>query len=162
VDGGPYSVYTAPFTVGGDGSHLLEYFSTDLVGNVEPVQSATIQIDTVAPTVTRVASCSQAGEAGWCHGSVVVTLSASDTTSGLAEIDVSLDQSPQFARYSGPLSIAGDGAHILVYLAIDNAGNLAAPTTLFVPIDGTPPTIRIWQHRQRSSSRSTGRRQRLA
>ncbi len=138
-----YSVYTAPFTVGGDGSHLLEYFSMDLVGNVEPVQSATIPIDTVAPTVTRVASCSQAGEAGWCHGSVVVTLSASDTTSGLAEIDVSLDQSPQFARYSGPLSIAGDGAHILVYLAIDNAGNLAAPTTLFVPIDGTPPTINV-------------------
>src|SRR5205823_7351675 len=100
VDGGPYSVYMAPFTVGGDGSHLLEYFSTDVVGNVEPVHSATIQIDTLPPTVTRTTSCSQAGEAGWCHGSVVVTLSGSDTTSGLAEIDVSLDHA-QFARYSG-------------------------------------------------------------
>jgi len=30
-----------------------------------------------------------------------------------------------------------------VYLAIDNAGNLGAPTTLFVPIDGTPPTINV-------------------
>ncbi len=74
---------------------------------------------------------------------MVVTLSASDTTSGLADIEVNIDQSPQFARYSGPLSIAGDGAHNLVYLAIDNAGNLGAPTTLFVPIDGTPPTINV-------------------
>src|SRR5438876_2864272 len=142
VDGGLYSIYTAPFTVAGDGSHLLEYFSTDVVGNVEPVQSATIQIDTLPPTVTRTTSCSQAGEAGWCHGSVVVTLSGSDTTSGLAEIDVSLDHA-QFARYSGPLSIAGDGAHTLVYLAIDNAGNPSAIVYVTVPIDGTLPTITV-------------------
>jgi len=142
VDGGLYSVYTGAFTVTGDGSHLLEYFSTDVVGNVEPVQSKTIQIDTVPPTVTRTTSCSQPGEAGWCHGSVRVTLSSVDATSGPAEIEVSLDNS-NFAPYTGPQVVAGDGAHTLFYIAEDQAGNTAAPVLFPVPIDGTSPTINV-------------------
>jgi len=142
VDGRPFLLYTGPFAVTGDGSHLLEYFSTDLVGNVEPVQSETIRIDTVAPTVTKTTSCSQAGEAGWCHGSVFVTLSSVDATSGPGGIEASLDGS-NFAPYTGPQVVAGDGAHTFVYFAEDKAGNPSAPIALPVPIDGTLPTINV-------------------
>ena len=142
VDGGPYSVYMAPFTVGGDGSHLLEYFSTDVVGNVEPVQSETIQIDTVAPTVTRATSCSQPGDAGWCHGSVLVTLSSVDATSGPDRIEAALDNTT-LKPYTGPQLVAGDGAHTLVYFAEDKAGNPSAIVYVTVPIDGTLPTITV-------------------
>ena len=142
VDGGPYSIYTGPFTITGDGTHLLEYFSTALVGNVEPVRSTTVRIDTVAPTVTRTTSCFQAGEAGWCHGTVRVTLSSVDATSGPAGIEVSLDNSA-FAPYAGPQVVAGDGAHQLWYIAEDQAGNPSVPVLFPVPIDGTPPTINV-------------------
>src|SRR5438876_1198981 len=142
VDGGPYSVYMAPFTVGGDGSHLLEYFSTDVVGNVEPVQSESIQIDTVAPTVTRATSCSQPGDAGWCHGSVLVTLSSVDATSGPDRIQADLDNTT-LKPYTGPQLVAGDGAHTLVYFAEDKAGNPSAIVYVTVPIDGTLPTITV-------------------
>src|SRR5439155_1582818 len=141
VDGGLYSVYTGAFTVTGDGSHLLEYFSTDVVGNVEPVQSKTIQIDTVPPTVTRTTSCSQPGEAGWCHGSVRVTLSSVDATSGPAEIEVSLDNS-NFAPYTGPVVIDTDGNFLIEIVAIDAAGNRASSVTQ-IKIDRTPPSFSL-------------------
>lgn len=49
LDGGPWTPYTAPLAVAGDGSHTLAYRSTDLAGNVESAQSLTIGIDATPP-----------------------------------------------------------------------------------------------------------------
>ncbi|HLI52620.1 MAG TPA: hypothetical protein VKU87_12550, partial [Thermomicrobiaceae bacterium] len=46
------SVYTTPFTISANGTHTLTFFSVDAAGNIEAAQSATIKIDTIAPTVT--------------------------------------------------------------------------------------------------------------
>jgi photosystem II stability/assembly factor-like uncharacterized protein len=57
VDDGPWTTglipprFSAPSDHSGDGMHTVEYRSTDAAGNVEPVQSVAVNIDTVRPVV---------------------------------------------------------------------------------------------------------------
>ena len=57
VDDGPWTAglipprFSAPSDHSGDGMHTVEYRSTDAAGNVEPVQSVAVNIDTVRPVV---------------------------------------------------------------------------------------------------------------
>ncbi|MBC7128694.1 MAG: immune inhibitor A [Thermoplasmatales archaeon] len=52
IDGGTWKVYTAPFTVDVDGSHTIDYYAEDEVGNTSPVGTVSFKIDKTAPTVT--------------------------------------------------------------------------------------------------------------
>ena len=45
IDGAQVQTYTAPFDVSGDGTHTVEYWSVDVVGNVESVNSEDLHID---------------------------------------------------------------------------------------------------------------------
>ena len=46
-------IVPAPGDHSNDGSHLVEYFATDDVGNVETLKSITVVIDTAAPSGSR-------------------------------------------------------------------------------------------------------------
>lgn len=51
IDGGAWLTYTAPITISVDGTHWVDYYSVDLVGNAEPMKSTiSFKIDTKAPT----------------------------------------------------------------------------------------------------------------
>jgi streptogramin lyase len=49
---GAYSRYGGPFTISADGSHEVDYYSTDLAGNTETARTGYVNIDTAAPTMT--------------------------------------------------------------------------------------------------------------
>ena len=57
IDGGAWTpglvlpVFEAPADHSGDGSHVVEYRSADMAGNIEPTQRQTVKIDTVRPVV---------------------------------------------------------------------------------------------------------------
>jgi beta-glucosidase-like glycosyl hydrolase len=55
LDGGAWTTYSGPFQVTGDMTHLLDFYSTDQVGNVESMQSVTFNVDTTPPTIDLVA-----------------------------------------------------------------------------------------------------------
>ena len=75
LDGGPWTSGHL-LTVSGDGAHTLAYRSTDVAGNTETAKTCVVLTDTTPPRTT--ASVPTA----WTHGSVTVTLSASDAGSG--------------------------------------------------------------------------------
>ena len=75
--GGAFATYTAPVAVTADGTHTIEYRSTDKAGNAETAKSVQVKLDATAPATT--ASVAQTG-----GGPATLTLTASDAASGVA------------------------------------------------------------------------------
>jgi hypothetical protein len=133
--------YTAPFTV--SATTTVKYRAWDNAGNVEATNSQLIQVDTEAPTSAIAcdgASCSN----GWHGGPVSVSLSATDTGSGVATIRYTIDGSdPTVASpdYTAPFTVSATTT--VKYRAWDNAGNLEATNSELIQIDTTAPTSAI-------------------
>jgi len=139
LDGGALTPYTAPFTVTGEGAHLVEYSSTDSLGNAEPTRSLALKIDTVKPaTASSLSPASPGGANGWYLAPVQVTLSPSDATSGVASTTYTVDGgAPQ--TYSGPFTLSTDGAHTVQFASTDNAGNVEPTQSITVKVDQNDP-----------------------
>src|SRR3989475_5875653 len=89
IDGGSWFVYTGPFVLG-TGSHVVDYFSGDVAGLTEGTHSQSIAIDTTPPSTTDSVS-GTTGANGWYVSNVTVSLSASDSESGIDNVYVSVD-----------------------------------------------------------------------
>ncbi len=111
VDGGPVTAYTAPFTVSGDGTHAVSFFSVDRAGNEEmPHPSVTVTIDTTAPTVAASADPSEL----WPPNGETVQVSGrmSDAGSGLDPATASSAVVDEYGAVqpSGAVTVAADGS----------------------------------------------------
>jgi len=98
-----------------------------------------ITADTTPPATTQGLSGSS-GNDGWYTGPVTVALSATDSGSGVASIYVRVDGG-SWQTYSPTLVVSGEGSHTVDYYATDNAGNDEPAHTIFLEIDGQPPTF---------------------
>ncbi len=137
LNGGPWVVYTTPFTVSGNGSNLLEYRSFDIAGNAESVRNRTIKIDTADPFTSRSLS-GVPGSNGWYRTAVTVALSCVDATSGCARSEYRLNGGSATV-YSGPFTISTDGTSKLEFKSIDNAGNHEPLRSIIIRIDTVAP-----------------------
>ncbi len=136
VDGGLWLTYNGPFVLG-EGTHAVDYFASDQAGLVEAMHSTTVAIDMTPPTTTATTT-GTAGANGWYVSNVIVSLSASDSGSGVATLYVRVDGGT-WAIYSGPITLT-EGTHVLDYYAVDLAGLIEAAHSLSVSVDATPPT----------------------
>jgi hypothetical protein len=136
LDGGGWITYAVPTTLSAAaGSHTIDYRATDLAGNVEALRTGYLNVDATPPVTTDDAP------AGWCNSSVVVTLTPTDTGSGmsggLARTEYKLDADPWTSGIS--LTISSDGDHTLLYRSRDHAGNLEDVRSVHVKIDSGAP-----------------------
>ena len=98
------------------GVHTVEFKSVDNAGNVELTQTREIKVDLAAPTVSGVVANS------------VLTLSASDSHSGIARIRYQIDNAPA-QTYSSAVSLS-PAAKKVVFWSEDNAGNSSVSQTI--------------------------------
>ncbi|MGA7194451.1 MAG: Ig-like domain-containing protein [Anaerolineales bacterium] len=124
-------------TISSNGNHTIEFLATDNAGNTATA-SQSIKIDQTIPIVTFTPT-GTLGQNGWYQSSVSLAIAASDSVSGIASLQYSLDSGSTFLNYSAPLSISGDGIHTIQARATSNAGGAIA-TNSNVKIDTTPPT----------------------
>src|SRR5215510_2795227 len=89
VDGGATQNYSAPFSISSDGSHTVNYWSSDSAGNVEVTQSVVVNIDRSGPSTQ--ASVSGNSGNGWYSNPVQVSLTASDNYSGVSNTFYTID-----------------------------------------------------------------------
>lgn len=146
LDGGAETPYAGPFAVAAEGDHLLEFWSTDAQGRVEPVRAERVRIDMAAPTAAlrhpaprqanalAVAAPNPAGFTA-VAGIVDVTVAASDAVSGVARVALAVD-----GVAVGEAALGSDGAwhfawdttktslgnHVLQWRAEDAAGHAVA------------------------------------
>ncbi|MDR6882047.1 polysaccharide lyase family 8 super-sandwich domain-containing protein [Bacillus sp. 3255] len=76
---------------------------------------------------------------GWQRTAQTVTLTASDSGSGVQQTLYSLNDAP-FTEGSS-VTIAGDGVHVLRYYSVDQAGNQEEIKTAEIKIDASAPAV---------------------
>ena len=139
IDGGSWKDYPSPFTLS-DCEHTIEYYSVDNAGNQENMKSQAIKIDTVKPEPTISLSGIQ-GNNGWYISTVQVTLSATDTCSGVDYWRYRIDGG-SWQDYSLPFTLS-DCEHKIEYYCVDNAGNQGTTKSEDVRIDTVKPETDI-------------------
>jgi peptidoglycan/xylan/chitin deacetylase (PgdA/CDA1 family)/N-acetyl-beta-hexosaminidase len=133
--------YTAPFTV--SATTTVKYRAWDNAGNIEATNSQLIQVDTDTPT-SAIACDGATCSSGWYAPGVSVSLSATDTGSGVAAIRYTTDGSdPTTASptYTAPFTISATTT--VKYRAWDDAGNVETTKSKVIQIDATAPTSAI-------------------
>jgi len=139
IDGSFWQLYTGPFSAGSSGVHTVEYYSVDLAGNAETTKSTTVGLaDTTAPE-TSISLAGTAGLNGWYVSDVTVTLTATDSQSGVNYTRYRIDGG-SWQTYSSQFLISAEGNHTLEFYSVDYAGNNESTHSITVKVDKTPPT----------------------
>jgi hypothetical protein len=136
LDGGDWVRYEAPFKLG-EGSHLLEWYATDLAGNFGNRSSQVIDVDLSSP-LTSPRMAGTVGNSGWYLTDVGLTFDAADRWSGLNRTLYKLD-SAAWSEFSAPIRVEGEGTHAISYYSIDRAGNVEVLRNLTLRIDLQAP-----------------------
>jgi hypothetical protein len=124
--------------VGGEGVSLSGSASvSDVAGNSTTATSAPVNIDTTPPAT--VASSAP----DWTNSSVTMSLSATDTLSGVAATYYSVDGGPTQTGTSVVLTT--EGIHGVAFWSVDKAGNVESQHTATVKIDLSAPSITVSQ-----------------
>jgi len=141
VDGGPWRTYSVPFTLGGNGTHALDYFATDVAGSSESVHGLSIRItgDSHVLPVSTLSSSGVTGENGWYVSSVAVTLTATSGSGIATSIAYRIDGNA-WVTYSQPFTLP-DGRHVLVYQATDADGYSEVSKSSSFNVDSAPPSV---------------------
>lgn len=150
LDGGAWSTYSDPVVVDAVGAHMLSYRATDVAGNTSPEGMAEFTVvsgggeDTTPPAVSAEVSGDQDADGNYV-GSATVTVTATDTGSGVASVEYEVDDTG-FNPYTGPVTVSTPGDHAVQYRATDAAGNVSETGSVPFRVvaggeDTTPPTV---------------------
>ncbi|HLL73412.1 MAG TPA: PQQ-binding-like beta-propeller repeat protein [Pyrinomonadaceae bacterium] len=153
IDGGEIQTYTAPFTVSGDGTHPVEFWSVDMAGNNTTRSTSMIRIDATAP-VTQAAATGPAGTNGWYRSAAQVALTATDNLSGMANSYYRVDGGVT-QTYLGAFMVSSEGAHTVSFWSMDKANNTETQRSLPVWVDSSAPVITAAASPSSAPKRST-------
>ncbi|MFE2642738.1 OmpL47-type beta-barrel domain-containing protein [Streptomyces nigra] len=126
---GAWQPYTAPVVVDQVGDHTVRYRALDKAGNVSAEKSVTFTVvapqsdDTTPPETSATVSGDKDADGAYI-GMATVTVSASDTGSGVNGVEYALGDGA-WQPYTAPVMVHEPGEHVVRYRAADKAGNVA-------------------------------------
>ncbi|MBN6035991.1 OmpL47-type beta-barrel domain-containing protein [Amycolatopsis sp. 195334CR] len=132
LDGGAWTAYTAPVPVTALGAHTVKFRATDKAGNASAEGSSAFTIvegsgDVEPPKTSMAVTGTQ--NSNWAYvDKATVTLTATDTGSGVDKIEYQLDGAA-WAAYAAPVEVTAVGTHTVKYRASDKEGNVADERT---------------------------------
>jgi hypothetical protein len=140
IDGGVWQTYFGSFSINTNGTHVINYYSIDLAGN-NGSGSTNIKKDSTIPVTSSTVS-GTIGGSNWYNSSVRITLTASDSPSGINWTKYSLDGGA-WMLYIAPFDIIANGSHTLQFYSIDMAGNSESYSAISFKIDMLAPYTEI-------------------
>jgi hypothetical protein len=130
------------FTAPTDGVYEFVTQGKDPEGALEAwrgVPDTSTTVDTASPS--SVVNLSGKGEGGSYSGAARVTMSGTDTTSGIKDLRYRINGG-EWKQYTGPIILVTTGTHLIEYYAQDMAGNEESVRTMSVTVvDGTTGII---------------------
>ncbi|MBT2401413.1 OmpL47-type beta-barrel domain-containing protein [Streptomyces sp. ISL-100] len=147
---GAWQPYTAPVMVHEVGTHKIRYRATDKAGNTAAEKAVDFTVvapptDDKTPPETSATVSGEKNPEGQYLGMATVTVTASDTGSGVNTIEYALGAAGAWTAYNGPVMVHESGTHKVRYRATDKAGNAAAEKSVDFTVvappaeDKTPP-----------------------
>ncbi|MFE1262735.1 OmpL47-type beta-barrel domain-containing protein [Streptomyces albogriseolus] len=136
--------YTAPVVVDQVGTHTVRYRALDRAGNVSEEKSAGFTVvappsDDTTPPETSATVDGEKNADGHYIDMATVTVTASDTGSGVNTIEYALGADGAWQPYAGPVMVHEAGTHTVRYRATDKAGNVAAEKSVAFTVVAAPP-----------------------
>ncbi|MFH9180077.1 OmpL47-type beta-barrel domain-containing protein [Streptomyces albogriseolus] len=136
--------YTAPVVVDQVGTHTVRYRALDKAGNVSEEKSAGFTVvappsDDTTPPETSATVDGEKNADGHYIDMATVTVTASDTGSGVNTIEYALGADGAWQPYAGPVMVHEAGTHTVRYRATDKAGNVAAGKSVEFTVVAAPP-----------------------
>ncbi|MCX2926209.1 OmpL47-type beta-barrel domain-containing protein [Streptomyces sp. NEAU-W12] len=141
---GAWQPYTAPVVVDRVGAHTVRYRALDKAGNVSAVRSVGFTVvapptdDTTAPETSATVDGEKNADGDYID-MATVTVSASDTGSGVNTIEYALGADGAWQAYGGPVMVHQAGTHTVRYRATDKAGNVSAVRSVGFTVVTAPP-----------------------
>ena len=135
-------LYNGPFTIVNDGITTVTFYSRNTHGVANFNQTKYVKIDKVAPITSLNISFDPDGNNSWYKSLPVITLSATDTISGVNKIFYSWDGG-SFVEYTTQLTIPSEGIHTLQYYSNDNASNIDDVHSKEFRYDNISPTTAV-------------------
>ncbi|MGA4864383.1 OmpL47-type beta-barrel domain-containing protein [Streptomyces lavendulocolor] len=147
---GAWQAYTAPVMVHQVGSHTVRHRATDKAGNTSAVKTVDFTVvapptdDGTPPDTSATVSGEKNGQGEYLD-MATVTVTASDTGSGVNTIEYAIGTGGAWQTYTAPVMVHQVGTHTVRYRATDRAGNVAAEKSVLFTVvtpparDTTPP-----------------------
>ncbi|MGD2066926.1 MAG: NosD domain-containing protein, partial [Candidatus Bathyarchaeota archaeon] len=121
-----------------DANNTLQYWSIDNAGNQETPNTLTnIRLDKMAPT-SLIDLTAATENNGWFTSDVTMSLSSTDSVSGVDKTEYRLDNN-SWETYVSQLTISDEGIFSVYYRSIDKAGNVETANIGTVKLDKTEP-----------------------
>ncbi|GHH95142.1 OmpL47-type beta-barrel domain-containing protein [Streptomyces capillispiralis] len=141
---GAWQPYTAPVVFDQVGTHSVRYRALDKAGNVSAEESVEFTVvaqpsdDTTAPETSATVDGEKNADGAYID-MATVTVTASDTGSGVNTIEYALGADGAWQAYTGPVMVHQAGTHTVRYRATDKAGNAAAEKSVEFTVVAAPP-----------------------
>ncbi|MGW3741429.1 OmpL47-type beta-barrel domain-containing protein [Streptomyces sp. NPDC005146] len=147
---GAWQPYTTPVVVNEVGTHSIRYRATDKAGNTASEKSVDFAVaapptdDRTAPETSATVSGEKDAQGAYL-GMATITVTASDTGSGVNTIEYAVGAGGAWQPYTAPVMVHEVGTHTVRYRATDKAGNAAAEKSVDFTVvappsqDTTPP-----------------------
>ncbi|MEW5845221.1 MAG: hypothetical protein AB1777_03030 [Bacteroidota bacterium] len=140
VNGSDYMPYTEPINLTDEGEYEVKVYSTDYLGNAEPVVSRKFIVDATPPQ-TEISFKGDKYEDVF-SARAALTLTASDRF-GVESTKVMIDSSGKWTDYKLPIqtNTLNEGYHTLTWYSTDRAGNIEEHRSYRFFVDKTPPVV---------------------
>ncbi|MEV8244312.1 family 16 glycoside hydrolase [Streptomyces rochei] len=141
---GAWQPYTTPVVVDQVGEHTVRYRAFDKAGNAAEEKSVTFAVaapdtdDTTAPETSATVSGEKNPDGAYID-MATVTVTASDTGSGVNTIEYAVGADGAWQPYTAPVMVHQVGEHTVRYRATDKAGNVAAEKNVSFTVVAAPP-----------------------
>jgi hypothetical protein len=119
----------------------MNYYAQDRAGNLETTRSISFRLDTGKPQSSNTLT-GPMGTEQWYLGEVSINLTASDSVSGILQLDYRVDGG-EWLSFHNLVGVASEGDHELEYRAVDRAGNVETTNALSFRIDSSAPSLEL-------------------